>query len=411
MTRLRAWSKPGRVRVVIAATLMQAGLGTAYSWSVFRNPLAERFGWSLAEVSLTFSIMILTAGFGAFLGGLWLERAGPRRVAVASGVLYGVGIAMAGLAGERLALLYLGYGVVAGAGLGVGYIVPVATLVRRFPDRRGLMTGVAASSFAAGALAAVPLAARLVAALGPLDALVVLGVVVLVVIVMAGRLLPGPGEQLRRPAPGPALAVGRRAPADRELTLNQAVLTWRWYAVWAVFFLSVIAGMGFVAEAAPMAQELAGMEPVPASGLVGLLFVADVMGRLLWPWASDAVGRRTVLVSIFLGQAAAFAALTQASSPLGFGLLGALVIFLYGGSSGTVPALVADIFGTRALGAVYGSILTAWGFGGLVGPLLIAATRHQTGRYTSGLLAISVVMLAGAALVSVARESGHRVAR
>lgn len=408
MTRPRVWSRPGRVRVAVAAVVMQAGLGTAYAWSVFRNPLAERFGWSLAEVSLTFSIMILTAGFGAFLGGLWLERASPRQVAVASGVLYGAGIAIAGVAGERLALLYLGYGVVAGAGLGVGYIVPVATLVRSFPDRRGLTTGVAASSFAAGALAAAPLDARLVAALGPLDALVVLGGAVLVVIVTAGRLLPGPGEQLRPLAPEPALAAARRMPTGRELTLRQALSTWRWYAVWAVFFLSVIAGMGFVADAAPMAQELAGMEPLPAAGLVGLLFVADAVGRLLCPWASDAVGRRTVLVSIFLGQAAVFAALSQASSPLGFGLLGALVVFLYGGSSGTVPALVVDLFGTRALGAVYGSVLTAWGFGGLVGPMLIAAARHQTGRYTSGLLAISVVMLAGAALAFVTPRSGRR---
>lgn len=379
--------------MAVACIVMQAGLGTAYAWSVFRNPIAERFGWSLAEVSLTFSAMILTAGFGAYAGGVWLERAGPRRVAVTSGLLYGSGIVLAGLLGERLALLYLTYGVLAGAGLGVGYIVPIATLVRWFPDRRGLVTGVAVSSFAVGALAATPLDARLVDEVGPLDALVVLGGVVLVVITTAGSFLRSPADE-----------VGTEQAFDggHELSPREALRTWRWWALWAIFFLSVTTGMGFVAEATPMAEELAGTQAVTASGLVGLLFVADAAGRLLVPWASDTVGRRTVLVTIFLGQAATLATLTQASSPLAFGVLGALVVFLYGGSSGTMPALVADSFGTRTVGPVYGPMLTAWGLGGVLGPMVLAGLRESTGSYESGLLTISLVMLAGVALSLIA---------
>jgi MFS transporter, OFA family, oxalate/formate antiporter len=383
------------VRVAVACIVMQAGLGTAYAWSVFRNPIAERFGWSLAEVSLTFSAMILTAGFGAYAGGVWLERAGPRRVAVTSGLLYGSGIALAGLLGERLALLYLTYGVLAGAGLGVGYIVPIATLVRWFPDRRGLVTGIAVSSFAVGALAATPLDGRLVDELGPLDALVVLGGVVLVVITTAGSFLRNPPDEV-----GTERALETNG--GHELSPHEALRTWRWWALWAIFFLSVTAGMGFVAEATPMAEELAGIQAVTASGLVGLLFVADAAGRLLVPWASDAVGRCTVLVTIFLGQAATLATLTQASSTLAFGVLGALVVFLYGGSSGTMPALVADSFGSRTVGPVYGPMLTAWGLGGVLGPMVLAALRESTGSYENGLLTISLFMLAGAALTLLA---------
>jgi MFS transporter, OFA family, oxalate/formate antiporter len=371
-----------RLRVLVACIVMQAGLGTAYAWSVFRNPLADRFGWSLPEVSLTFSVMILTAGFGAFAGGLWLERAGPRRVAVASGVLYGGGIALAGLLGDRLAFLYLTYGVLAGAGLGLGYIVPIATLVRWFPAHRGLVTGIAVSSFAVGALAATPLDARLVEALGPLDALAVLGGVVLVVISTAGSFLRSPPDDVQTERVD-------EADGGDELTPGEALRTWRWWALWAIFFVSVTAGMGFVAEATPMAEELAGTRAVAASGLVGLLFVADAAGRLLVPWASDAVGRRAVLVAIFVGQAAAFATLTRASSPLAFVVLGALVVFLYGGSSGTMPALVADSFGTRTVGPIYGPMLTAWGVGGVLGPMVLAALRDSTGSYETGLLTIS----------------------
>lgn len=396
-----------RSRVAAAGVAMQAGLGTAYAWSVFRNPLAERYGWTLSEVSLTFSTMILAAGFGAFLGGLWLRRVGPRRVAMVSGTLYGAGIALAGLVGETLVGLYLSYGVVAGAGLGLGYIVPIATLVRWFPDRRGFITGLAVSGFAAGALVATPLAARLVATLGPLDALTVLGAVTLVVITGAGSLL-------REPEPG-SLPPGAREPSEAtpeeaartDLTLSQALRTWRWYALWAIFFLTVTAGMGFVAEAAPMAQELAGMQPGAAAGLIGATFAADGLGRFLCPWISDGAGRRSVLVTIFVVQAGAFGALTIARSPLAFAALAALVVFLYGGRSGTMPAFVADVFGGRHVGSIYGLILTAWGFGGVLGPVLLATVRESTGAYEAGLASIAALMLVGALLPPLVRCRPH----
>jgi MFS transporter, OFA family, oxalate/formate antiporter len=167
---------PDRLLIAAAGVTVQCGLGTVYSWSVFRRPLSEAYRWSITEVTLTFSLLILTAGFAAFLGGLWMRRSGPRRVAVCAGILYGGGVASASLSADRLPLLYLTFGLIAGAGMGLGYIVPIATLVKWFPDRRGFITGLAVCGVAVGSLIASPVAARLVESLGVLDAFAVLGV-------------------------------------------------------------------------------------------------------------------------------------------------------------------------------------------------------------------------------------------
>ena len=380
--------------VVAAAVVMQVGLGSAYAWSTLRIPLSERFGWSIPEVNLTFSVMILSAGLTAFLGGLWMERAGPRNVGLAGGLLYGAGILAAGLFGDRLFALYLGYGLVAGAGLGLAYIVPVATLVGWFGRRRGLVTGVAVGSFALGGLVASPLLARLVDALGVLEAMTALGAVALVVVAGAAVFLSSP------PA---ASGVGPGAAREVDHDLGAALGTWQWYLLWAVFFVNVVAGMGFVSEAVPMAQQIAGASRTSAAAVVGSIFVADALGRFGLPLLSDRVGRPAVLTGILLLQATAFFALPAGTSPALFGILGTLVLLAYGGASGTMPALTADLFGARHLGSIYGLMLTAWGVGGVVGPLLIATVRESTGSYTGALYAVSALMLASAALPLLVR--------
>ena len=165
-----------RLSIAVAAVLMQMALGAVYAWSVFRNPLATRFGWSNAEVTLTFTITILVLGFSAFPGGLWMNRRGPRIVAITGGVLYGMGVFLASFADHRLWWLYISYGLMGGIGLGFGYIVPVAVLVKWFPDRRGLITGVAVGGFGAGALVTAPIATRLIESVGVLRTFAYLGV-------------------------------------------------------------------------------------------------------------------------------------------------------------------------------------------------------------------------------------------
>jgi OFA family oxalate/formate antiporter-like MFS transporter len=381
---------------------VQVGLGTVYAWSVYRRPLSDAFGWSITEVTLTFSLLILTAGFAAFLGGLWLRRSGPRRVAVCAGLLYGAGVSLASLSEDRLPVLYLTYGLIAGAGVGIGYIVPIATLVKWFPDRRGFITGLAVSGVAAGSLIASPITAELIERIGVLDTLAVLGGVYLVVVVGAALVLRDPPEGYR-PAgwtPDPE----DRAGDQRDFDLRGALHAWQWYLLWAIFFLNVVAGLGFVSEGAPMARDLAGVGAVAAAGLVATAFIGDAVGRVTWPWLSDAVGRRAVLAAIFLVQAGLFAGLSLAASAGVFALLSALILFCYGGSSGTMAATTADLFGSRHVGAIYGLMLTAWGFGGVLGPLVIAALRESSGGYAGALRIIAAIMLASAALPLLIRR-------
>src|SRR3954453_19400290 len=240
--------------VAVAGVVMQLALGAVYAWSVFRDPLIAAFGWSIPAVTLTFTIAILTLGFAAFFGGLWLGHVGPRTVATGGGVLYGLGVSGASLSGDRLWLLYLSYGVVGGAGLGLAYIVPVATLVRWFPDRRGFITGLAVAGFGAGALVSAPAATALIQAVGVLSTLAILGVVYLVLVVGAALFMRNPPEGYRPTGWQPSVALASSR-AGREYTLGQALRTWQWYALWAVLFLNVSAGISILSQAAPMAME------------------------------------------------------------------------------------------------------------------------------------------------------------
>jgi MFS transporter, OFA family, oxalate/formate antiporter len=387
---------PSRWLIAAAGVTVQTGLGTIYAWSVYRRPLSDAFGWSITEVTLTFSLLILTAGFAAFVGGVWMRRAGPRRVAVCAGVLYGAGVGLASLSADRLPILYLTYGLIAGAGVGLGYIVPIATLVKWFPDRPGFITGLAVSGVAAGSLIASPIAAQLIESIGVLDTFAVLGAVYMALVVGAALGLRDPPAGYRPHGWTPAADVGR--PAQPVFDLRAALRTWQWYLLWAIFFLNVVAGLGFISESAPMARDLVGVGAVAAAGLVGTAFIGDAVGRVAWPWMSDAVGRQTVLAAIFLMQAGLFVSLSLVGSAGVFAVLGALVLFCYGGSSGTMAATTADLFGSRHVGAIYGLMLTAWGFGGVLGPLIIAALRESSGGYSSALRIIAAIMLASVTL-------------
>ena len=382
--------------IAAAGFTVELGLGTVYSWSVYRRPLSEHFDWSIPQVTLAFSILVLTAGCVSVVGGVWARRVGPRRVAVCAGILYGAGVMLTALSAGHLLLLYLTYGVIAGAGLGLGYIVPIATLINWFPDHRGLIAGVAVSGVAAGSAIASPLAAKLITSIGLLETFALLGAVYLLLVVGGALVLREPPSGYR-PAGYLARDEGEGT-ATSAFDLRAALRTRQWYLLWLVFFLNVIAGVGFISEGAPMAQELVGVSALVAAGLFGTVFIGDAIGRFTWPWLSDVIGTRTVLAAIFLLQALLFAGLSVTDSPALFSLLGTLILFSYGGSSGTMAATTAGLFGARHAGSIYGLMLTAWGFGGVVGPLFVSAVRESTGSYTGALRVIAAVMLASAVL-------------
>ena len=390
-------SNGNRWGVAVAGVIMQIALGAVYAWSVFRIPLTKAFGWTISQVTLTFTIAILMLGFAAFAGGLWMRKAGPRRVAIAAGVCYGLGVFLASFSGGHLYWLYFSYGFLGGIGLGLGYIVPVATLVKWFPDRRGMITGIAVAGFGAGALITAPIATSLIKSIGVLKTFAVLGIAYLIAVTVAALFIKDPPQGFA-PAGWKPSAAQTKQRAARDYSLGEALGKWQWYALWTMLFLNTSAGISIISQAAPMAQEITHVTAAVAAGMVGIISIANGSGRFLWAWLSDAVGRRAVFFSMFLIQAIVFWLLPHVT---GFGLfttLAFVILLCYGGGFGTMPAFATDYFGPTNVGSIYGLMLTAWGFAGVLGPMLIANIRQSTGHYSQALTVIAVIVLVSAVL-------------
>ncbi len=384
---------------------MQVALGAVYAWSVFREPLAAAYGGaSVTAVNTTFSITIFTLGFAAFVGGLWMGRSGPRIVALTAGVLYGLGIFLAGFAESSLGLLYLTYGLIAGAGIGLGYIVPVATLIKWFPDKRGFITGVAVAGFGGGAFLTALIAKRLVTAVGSFQTFSILGIIYLVMVVGAALFMRNPPEGYRPPGWEPDTAGGGDT-SGVNYDLGGALKTWQWFALWALLFLNVTAGIAIITEAAPMAETIAGVSAAVAATLVSIISVGNALGRFFWAWLSDAIGRKWVFFVMFLLQAVLLVLLPflGAASFLLLAILAFVIISCYGGGFGTMPAFTADYFGSANVGKVYGLLLTAWSFGGVLGPLLISYIIDSTGSYTAAFYILAGIMVASAVVAFIVR--------
>jgi MFS transporter, OFA family, oxalate/formate antiporter len=393
-----------RVLIAIAGVVIQVALGAVYAWSVFRVPLTENYGTSVSAVNLTFSIAILSLGCAAFFGGLLMARVGPKLVAILSGVLYGAGIFLASFATESLTLLYLTYGLLAGVGIGLGYIVPIATLVKWFPDKRGFITGVAVAGFGAGALVTAPIARYLVGSVGLFPTFAILGVIYLVMVIGAALFLKNPPEGWKPEGwePPPAEETVDRSGIDYGL--GGALKTWQWYALWALLFLNVTAGIAIISEASPIAQELTGVEPLVAAGLVSIISIANGAGRFLWAWLSDAIGRKWVFLTMYLLQALLFFLIPIIGGTyFVLAILAFVIVSCYGGGFGTMPAFNADYFGAKNVGTIYGLMITAWGFGGVLGPLLISRVVDATGSYQNAFYILAGLMLVSSVLPFIVR--------
>ncbi len=407
MTQETTKALPNRWLLAGGGVLMQLALGAVYAWSVFRNPLMKTFGWSISDVTTTFSIAILVLGFAAFLGGLWMRRVGPRVVGITAGICYGLGVALASLANGNIWILWLTYGVLGGLGLGLGYIVPLATLVKWFPDRRGFITGLAVAGFGAGALITAPVAENLIAGVGVLKTLAILGIDYLIMVVLGASVMRNPPEGWIPEGWQPSAKQQDQLQA-RNYTLKEALSTWQWYVLWAMLFLNTTAGISIISQASPMAQEISGVGAAVGAGMVGVISIANGIGRLLWAWFSDAIGRRNVFLIMFLLQAVLFFLLPSLRQFTMLALVCFIIISCYGGGFGTMPAFAADYFGPKWVGSVYGLMLTAWGFAGVFGPLLIANIRQATGNYGGALIAIACILLVSSLLPIVLRP--HRAA-
>ena len=377
--------------IAIAGVFLQIALGAVYAWSVFRVPLSKQFGWSISEVTLTFTISIFVLGFAAFFGGLWLNRKGPRIVALTGGALYGLGVFLASFS-HSLSWLYFSYGLIGGVGLGFGYIVPVAVLVKWFPDRRGLITGIAVGGFGAGALITAPVATRLIQSIGVLNTFAYLGIAYLVVTIISGAFMQNPPDGWKPEGWSPTASQTSQR-AGHDFVLSEALKTWQWYALWLLLFLNTCAGISVISQEAPIFQELTGVTAVVAGGMVGIASLGNAVGRVFWASVSDLITRRATFAVMFVLQILLFWFLPSIATVSLMTIITFVILMCYGGGFGTMPAFAADYFGPKNVGPIYGLMLTAWSFASAVGPLFIARMRETAGSYRGALHVIAGVMV------------------
>lgn len=391
----------GRWWIVVAAVLVQLALGAVYAWSVFNKPLQAEFGWSKTEAVLPFEVAIGTIFIGSLVGGRIQDRYGPRPVAFGGVALYSLGIILASLVSspDQLWLLVLTYGVMGGIGLGAAYITPIAMLAKWFPDRRGLITGIAVAGFGFGAVITAPVAKAL---LGNTDdktsVFLPLGIAYLIAGVVGASFFRNPPAGYQVPGFVPA-STGRAVAGTRVYTLSEALRTKQWYLLTAILALNTACGIGFISQAADSAEDIAKVSAATAATMVGVLGLFNGGGRIFWAWISDRIGRMRAFLGMLGLQAICFAFLPYAASFALFCVFAALIYLAYGGGFGTMPATAADYFGTPNAGAVYGAMIVAWSIGGVVGPLLTAALYEADGQsYTLPFTVLAAVALASLAL-------------
>jgi MFS family permease len=371
--------------VPVGAVLVHLAIGSVYAWSTFNRPvqaLLPDAPWWLLPPYTTFTTALAILGLSAALLGPWVERRGPRVAARAAALAFGSGLLIGGLglAIRSPWLVWLGMGVVSGIGCGLGYIAPVSTLVRWFPDRRGMATGMAIMGFGGGAFVAGYLNVALIARVGIATAVMLLGACYLLLMLVGAQLLRRPPDgwtppavrssRVRAPASG---AVATAAALD-GLTRDQAIRTPQFALLWAMLAINVTAGIGILAQASPMMQDLFGRSPAEAAAVVSIISLFNAGGRFVWASASDWIGRRNTYLCFFVLQVALFLAiprLAAAGAWWPFQLTLFAIFTMYGGGFATIPAYLADVFGTRFVGAIHGAVLTAWSVAAVAGPLLI----------------------------------------
>ncbi len=380
--------------IAVAGVCMQMALGAAYAWSVFRIPLSKEFGWSISQVTLTFIISWFFLGCSSVVGGLWMKRHGPKIVAMTAGLLWGGGVFLASFSANKLWWLYLSYGVIGGIGLGMGYIVPITVLVKLFPDRRGLITGIAVAGFGVGSLFSAPAAGWLMQHVGVLPTFAYLGIAYGIIAVAAGSFMKNPPEGWHPAGWTPnARHISQRA--DRDYTLGEALSTWQWWAICALMSINTMAGLSIVSQASPIFQEMGKASAATAAGLVGIISIGNGAGRIFWAWVSDLTTRKTAFFLMYLVEAALlFWTYHRINSLPALVIATFIVVMCYGGAYGITPAFAADYFGPRDVGSSFGLMMLPWAFGAAFGPLLFAYLRQMNGNYVEALYLIAGFMTA-----------------
>ncbi|MEE2950811.1 MAG: OFA family MFS transporter [Pseudomonadota bacterium] len=422
LSRERTIAKPGFNRWMVppAALCVHLCIGQVYAFSVFNKPMSLLIGgdqpapadWSIPALGWIFSIAIVFLGLAAAFGGAWVEKVGPRKTMATAALLFGGGFIVAGfgITTHQLWLVYLGYGVLGGCGLGLGYISPVKTLMTWFPDRPGMATGMAIMGFGGGAFIASPLSVFLMNQVGVAGAFFVLGVIYFIYMMVGATIVRTPAKGWA-PKGYVAPTKSKGLVTSANVHVDEALKTKQFWLLWGVLCLNVTAGIGVLGQASLMSQEMfpGVITAAAAAGFVGLLSLFNMLGRFFWASTSDYIGRKTTYMIFFALGIALYAAVPfagQIGSVALFVLFYAVILSMYGGGFATIPAYLKDVFGTRYVGAIHGRLLTAWSVAGVLGPVLVNYIREyqiasgvpKAEAYTvtmyimAGLLAVGLVL-------------------
>ncbi len=370
--------------IPIGAVAVHICIGSVYAWSTFNRPIQSLFPaepWWFSPPYTTFTAALVLLGLSAAFGGPWVERRGPRAAATAAALFFGIGLTIGGigLAVRQPILVFLGMGVVGGIGCGLGYIAPVSTLVKWFPDRRGMATGMAIMGFGGGAFLAASSNAFFIERLGVAYTVIGFGITYLVIMLAGARILRRPPAGWK-PAGWTPPATTHRMITDRSVSRNQAVRTNQFYLLWAILFINVTAGIGILAQASPMIQDLFSKTPAQAAFIVSVISIFNAGGRFFWASSSDYIGRRNTYTLFFVVQFGLFLLIPglAASGNWPVFLASLFVVFtMYGGGFATIPAFLADIFGPENVGAIHGATLTAWSAAAVAGPVIITELSNR----------------------------------
>lgn len=406
----------GRWVLVGGALLLQFSIGAVYAWSVFAAALqdAEPFQLSKVEASLPFTVTIAMIFVGTYTGGRIQDLKGPRIVALVGGVIYAIGVILASFASsaDQLWLIILGYGVISGYGLGFAYIVPIAMLQKWFPDKTGLITGLAVGGFGFGAVLTSPVAQWLIARDPdqPTSAFLPLGIGYLAMSLIGASIFKNPPEGYV--VPGYEKKGGAEADAAKEFTQGEALRTRQWYLLTAILTLNVTAGIALISVAAGSATGIAGYSAAGAATVVGVLAIFNGGGRIVWAAASDYIGRMPSFAAMLGLSGICLLLIPHASNPVLFFVLAAIVYLCYGGGFGTMPATAGDFFGVRNAGAIYGLMLVGWSLGGVIGPIVISWLLGGDAEpdYTLAYTTIGIIALVSVGLTLITRRPRERAA-
>lgn len=399
--------------VALACTLFMVMLGTVYAWSFFQKPLSDNFLWTNSQVAWAFSASICCLGLAAAAGGNMIRRFGPTRLALYGGLLYGSGylLSAAALRMHSLPLLYLGYGILGGIGLGLGYVTPVATIARWFPDRKGLATGMVVMGFGFGALIMSKILTPLLLAWSSGNLATVFaatGAVFMAITLLLARFIANPPDGWCPAGFTPGKGSVTDEEGDRS-SLKNALLSRQFLLMWSMFFCNITAGIAIIGFQSPLFQEICkaarpGLDVAQLSGYGASLIAASSLfngiGRLFWGALSDRVGRRETFSLLLATQLIAFLLMIRTDSPWLFALLVCYVLLCYGGGFGTMPSFVLDLFGNRLMPAVYGAVLTAWSAAGIVGPQIVAILKDRYPAGTYPAMASTLSFTLGASLLA-----------